>query len=339
MFFYIAPYIFLVALYFTGRALNVPYRLFFFAGCIPAFLLVCLRGNVGTDTASYIGILDNISLLSVGESLEGGGEYGFIFFSKVLLDAGLSSRMVLVVIATLVCLLFYMAFSNSIYSALIGVLLVYPIFFYDMSMNGLRYGIAFCLAKIAFDKFDVGKFKSFFLILLAISFHYTAILVYMGLLAKRLNIKYFFWAFILGGVFLSLTKNYLSVKFISYQDVYSPGGGAGLSLLLLSLLIYLASMLVFARDKLYLSSLFLLCALSFILAGYTYAGLRFQSLFLFVFICALPSLIERKNNISNLFFVAMFVVGFLGFLFRARNMMDGYGDSPFIPYHFIWDIK
>lgn len=50
-------------------------------GMLPLFLLVVLRGEVGTDTSNYINIISQISAPGASEGIE----FGFIYLVKALL--------------------------------------------------------------------------------------------------------------------------------------------------------------------------------------------------------------------------------------------------------------
>ena len=54
-----------------------------FFSLLPLILLVILRGNVGTDTASYLSIVNEIS----ASGSVAGIEYGFIYLVKALLTS------------------------------------------------------------------------------------------------------------------------------------------------------------------------------------------------------------------------------------------------------------
>ena len=69
------------------------YKLLFFVSLIPATLVVILRGLVGTDTETYISILDQ-SIFSIKENARGIEPF-FLFFAKIRHYFDLNSQYVL----------------------------------------------------------------------------------------------------------------------------------------------------------------------------------------------------------------------------------------------------
>jgi hypothetical protein len=307
---------------------------------IPAFFIVVLRGDVGTDTASYIRIINDISNQTNG----GGGntevELGFEFVARLLLSLGFSSKAVVVAFSWSICGLMILAFSQTKEDTLIFALLIFPIFFYDMTMNGLRYGIAFCFAKIAYDAIESSKKKTFVITaLLSVSFHMSGFVLLVLLMARKFSIKYMVVGGVFAGVLLLIFMERLLFKLSAYGDLQAPSGLSGLAPLLLFTLIFASAIVMSFKDLKYLTFLFLLEVAFFILAKFSYAGLRFQFLTLFALICTLPrcAVMHSPNKIT--FLALVFFIGILGFASKSRNMIDGTdtGESPFIPYQFFWE--
>ena len=78
--------------------------------------------------------------------------------------------------------------------------------------------------------------------------------------------------------------------------------------------------------------------LSFLLTKVSYAGLRFQLIFLF----ALILLIKQEQNIitdKRSFFKFMFFIGLIGFMITMKNItfIDEEAESTYVPYRFFWE--
>lgn len=343
MIFYTIPYLFLLAFFTCGVNYKVKNYYLLFFGLLPAFLLVIFRANVGTDTVSYLQILDSIAI-SQGdvEASKEDLEFGFETLARCLLNLNLTSRFTLGVLSGLACILLLPAFARSREDAIVFVLLVFPVFFYDMTMNGLRYGIAFCLAKIAYDASERGEKICFSTaIFLAVSFHASSVLLLIILLARRISFKYLALGVAVSAMVVFFYYERLLFKFSAYEGLYSPSIFSGLAPLLIFLLVYIAVSLCSIRNLLYFSFLLLLEIIFFILAKFSYAGLRLQFLVLFALFCSLPSAAILYSRKRNVFLVMIFFVGLFGFATKSRNMIDdmGQGDSPFVPYRFVWEVK
>jgi len=339
---YIAPYLYLMITLGLGKIAGLENRYLLLLCLVPAVFIVVLRGDVGTDTASYMRIIDSFSTETIG----GGGtsevEIGFEYISKFLLFIGLSSKAVVIFISWCVCALVAYAFSRTKDDIIIFVLLVFPIFFYDMTMNGLRYGLSFCLAKIAYDAIEDNKKKTFAIMtLLSISFHLSGFVLLVMLMARKLSFKHLVIGGLCACILLVVFLDRLLFKFSAYGDLEAPSGLSGLAPLLLFALIYISMIVMSFKDVAYLTFLFLLEIAFFILAKFSYAGLRFQFLTLFVLLCTLPRCAVMHSRNRTMFLCLVFFIGILGFVSKSRNMIDGIdsGESPFLPYKFYWESK
>ncbi|MFT0545089.1 EpsG family protein [Allopusillimonas ginsengisoli] len=310
----------------------------------PAILLAIFRGDVGTDTANYISIFDAWSHNVEPVAGSANVEIGFFLLSQFFLWLGLSSRWVLGVCSFLVCILLITAFSRSREDAIVFLCLVFPIFFYDMSMNGLRYGLAFCLAKMALDQLDARRKGAFLILLLiALSIHISAIGLVLLLQSKKIVSRGFYFVAGAGSllILVFLIWDRLMNKVDAYGALQSPGELSGLAPLLIFCMVCALSLVTNFREKYYLLFLFVMELGCFILARYSYAGLRLQLLVLFALFCYLPTIRFLSSRNKEIFIFGIILVGALGFLSMYKNMLAsaGTGDSPFIPYHYVWDVK
>ncbi|KFG93577.1 hypothetical protein GQ56_0131050 [Burkholderia paludis] len=116
------------------------------AGIAPAAAFAVLRGRTGTDTASYQDIVAGVwsgNLKFVPRT----HEPGFVWLVRALEWVGHDPRIATAILSLLIVI----AFGRTVKDASVFATLVFPLFFYDMAMSGLCYGLAFCAAKIASD--------------------------------------------------------------------------------------------------------------------------------------------------------------------------------------------
>lgn len=343
MIFYTVPYIIVLSASFLSLLAKAKNSSLIVLAMFPAFLIVVLRGDVGTDTASYIQILDSIrELMNHGSLIYDEVEVGFNVTSAFILSLGYSSRSAVLIISGFLCLLSIFAFTRSRNDALVFSFLILPVFFYDMSMNGLRYGIAFCLVKIAIDALEQRKnYLSALFLICALSFHVSALILFSLLILRSINAKLIVVLFLLGLLGGVVASDRLMLKLSVYSNLTSPGELSGLYPLLIFILIYLTSVFGSRKDFWYLSLLLILEFLFFLMARFSYAGLRLQFLTLFALCCSVPSLGVMHGRWRQVFLLGLMLVGLLGFAGKLRNMNDGIGvgESPFLPYHFFWEAR
>lgn len=348
MFLYIFPYfyilVFSLILYYSNIKSVKAWQLFVLL--LPAILVFVLRGNVGTDTYNYLALLDDY--MHYGESLAK-YEPGFEFLGKTLTYIGLSPRIALATIGLITTLILCKTYAASKWQMLIFTLLVFPLFFYDFTMNGIRYGLSFSLATIAVDLIYRKKYRSAIIWgLIAFSMQYSSLLVILpfmaGLVKKRYIVIFIILlvsAFLLSPDLFSLIADRLAGKRDAYSEIFAPSIFSGLAPLSIVLIMYL-SFLCF-NGKSYsrlIHVIFLLEVLSFIMAKFTYAGLRFQGVFMYCMILYL------KNNLESIqphyfrkylyVFIILSIIGMLIFMKNISIVVSG-DLSPFLPYSFFWE--
>lgn len=136
--------IFYVAVLLTGgcRALKIG----ILVGMLPMVAVALLRGNVGTDTAYY---LYQIRAVSAAGALT--GIFEPLFEVVVLCLSGLydDPRIVLVLFGALTTVILAAGGVTLERRPWIFGLAIIPQFYFDMTMNGIRYGIAFSFVYLA----------------------------------------------------------------------------------------------------------------------------------------------------------------------------------------------
>ncbi len=347
MLYYIIPYLLLL----FGTLLVKNYKLQKQSGIFllylflaPAILLVILRGDIGTDTLQY---LRHFAGLSTDYYINA-YEPGFNILTSFINLFGFNDHFDLAIIALLTTYLLCKSYCDSKESILLFSVLLFPIFFYELTMNTLRAGLAFALATVAIDYLFRKKYFLFSVLsILAISMQYSAFLIIVVFIIFKLRTRYLIallvflsLLFTVGLGFLTDNIEYLYNKQDAYKDIVSPSATSGLVPLCLFLLIF-SSFIAYSskqRSNNILILIFVLEILSFALAKISYAGLRFQLLFLFTLILFIKQeqhLIVKKES----FFRILFILGLIGFLVTLKNItaINEDAEAWFVPYRFFWN--
>lgn len=342
MLFYIAPYCILVILTILLFKLKIKKLGFLlFVALFPAYLLVILRGNVGTDIELY---LTYFSYVHEGSVSPFKFEPGFTLLSEIISFFTLNNRLSINIISSITTILLVLNFSKKKFDILIFSFLIFPFFYYDMTMNGLRYGLSFSLAAISIQNlFDKAYVKSFLWGLVAVSIQYSSIIIFLPFLLSYLNKKQLI--FLIGIVVLISSSlfsvEYFKNKVMAYGQLYSPSILSGLSTLIPSVLLLVTVSLYHQKvlkTKVFYY-LFIMIVFAYFLTFVTYAGLRIQTTVLFVVILYFKVVFENLKKNQNLYFI-IFILGLFGMAFRLRNFitLNPEISTPFIPYHFFWQI-
>lgn len=347
MFFYILPYLFILFIslnLFYSRIKKIKFW-YLLILILPALLVAVLRGNVGTDSFFYLGLFEDYR--HYGES-RARYEPGFEMLGKALMGIGLTPRAGVAMVAVLSTLLLCWAFSKTKNQMLLFALILFPLFYYDFTMNGIRYGLSFTLATVGIDSLYRKKYTAFAVwSLLALSMQYSAVLVFIPFVSVLIKKKYILAiAVLLGGVFLLFPEYFafitdrISGKRDSYSQIYAPSITSGLAPLLVVAALYI-NYLWFNRGRKVskvIHIIFLCEIASFVLAKFTYAGLRFQGAFMFAMIVFLKNnsekIVKIKKYSGNL--VLLSIMSILLFVKNITTVVEG-ELTPFLPYKFYWE--
>ncbi|MDD2495122.1 MAG: EpsG family protein [Tissierellia bacterium] len=151
--------------------------------------------NVGNDTISYVSFFkvlsnDSIDILEVNFF-----EKGFILYNVIINKIFSDYRALLLISSTLISIPIFLEIYKKSYNIWLSTMLYINLMFFFNSMNIMRQFIAlsivFCFLKyVEQRKF----FKFLFGVLLASTFHQTAIIaiVYYFIYDKKMNLKHFF---------------------------------------------------------------------------------------------------------------------------------------------------
>lgn len=350
MIYYIFPFFYTIffslILYISNKKYIKGWHIFILM--LPAILVFVLRGNVGTDTYYYLALLDDYKYY--GESAAS-FEPGFEFFGKTLTYLGFSPRIALAVISLITTIILCKAYAASKRQMLVFILLVFPLFFYDFTMNGIRYGLSFSLATLSVDSLYRKKYRTAFIWgLISFSIQYSSLFVILPFVFALVKKRYIiFFTMILVGLFVqnpelfSLITDRVAGKRDSYSEIFSSSVFSGLMPLIIVFLMYVG-FLKFGEKKnsKLIHMILLLELLSFVLAKFTYAGLRFQGVFMYCMIIYLKNNIDyvEARHMNKIIYYLLFIC-LLGILILIKNIsVNVDGDmSPFLPYKFFWEEK
>lgn len=312
---------------------------------VPMFVLIAGRGMVGTDSAIYVQTFDIIRYQGF---LASNFEPGFSLLVELLTWAFRDSFYILIFLGSLTALIMLIAGLLLERTPLLFTTIVMPYFLFDMTINGLRYGLSFAIVALGAAALSRGWFKAFAACcIMAASIQVSSVLLAVGLWALiEARVKTFIGAAIgLVGV-LVLFGSYLDDKVSQNTEITGLGGLSGIIPLLTTIIVVAA---VRFSDRKVLDSrlpIFAILAMqiaSFALARYYYAGLRFQSLFLFLLYLFI-AMAARKSTVKissdRLITCALMITLALSSLSRLTNFSDDTsGLSPFNPFYFQSELK
>lgn len=337
MIIYVLAYAYSIIALLLFRNVFKPRFLYFIVTLVPLFA-VLLRGLVGTDTQSYIDIIGLID-----KDIDASVEIGFYLTTKLLLIFTSDALLITKILALWMFINFGLFFGKSKERIFVYTLLVMPLFFFDMYMNGLRYGVAYSFALLAYDQQQKkNNVRFLILIALAISFHISSIILVALMFANYLryiNGKSLIIIAAIIGVFTFFFKDRILLKLMQYSSIESPSALSGIMPLLIFILTVGLVVVSAKKQSVFFIISALCCAevLSFVMSRYSYMGMRIQFIIILVLFCKLPELIYLKLQAC----LVMLFISLLCFTGRYRNMADEYGNgpSPFMPYHYYWEVR
>ncbi len=315
--------------------------------------IAVLRGDVGTDTATYESIVSNIRHMSwygyTWYEVKFGMEPGFVTLAGVLTMVTESDQIavrLLALIFTGALLLFVQRADRDELFLLMAFIL--PAFFYMYTMNGLRIGIAslFLLFSVQIIRRQK-ELESTVTAFLSLLFHYSTLIANFILWAARrrwLNLSsLLFWVLMVTCIIAAILmiREYFLHKMELFSDLESPSSISGLPnvLVMAVLLIALNFSNLPLRERLKLMIIGGVMALAFFgLARYSRAGLRLLNVLAFVFPLAILSAYgQNRLPMDNAVRGGVFAGGLLSATaFYLRILFDpGGGLTPWLPYEML----
>lgn len=318
----------------------------YITGLIYISLIVILRGNVGTDTGNYESIISGIYFDSF---LYQPTEIGFNFSVVLLKLTGISSSAIILRLLTAVYMFLLFLIIREAKANFQQIILIFfiPATVFVFSMNALRLGISINLFILALLFFKRNRILFYSFLLLSISFHVTIVLVMplffifqKNSIRKLLSI---FFLLFLAIIFFVIFHQHIGNKLELYSDYSSPNPYSGLSSVLsfMMLIPFIWTYPTNSRYKIFFVSVMtMLITISFVIAKFSYAGLRMLQLYvlfspiIFVYMSNIKYGTQQLKKHS--FWLLLFAT-FIYTLFILKNFFDS-SDSPygFIPYSFIF---
>lgn len=336
MIYYITPYFISLITLFFHRFNQKYYRLIFLIFLTPSFFIAIFRGLTGIDTPTYLRIIENLSIDDFQEKYS--TEPGFYLLSYSINYFTKNNVITLSIITALFCSIFYFAFSKNKRSIFICCSLIFPYFFFDMSMNGIRYGFSFCLAVIALNNRENKYFIPF--VISSLLFHSSSIFIFLFLEFSK-KIKGNFLKIALFSIFalsfFALNIDYLSEKFGQYLNYSTPNESSGISSVITTLLISFIYLTFIRNNNLLVILLLVTTAFGYIVSQYSYAGLRILNIINFIAMISIIYNTDENTKYSFLLNTSLISTGLICFSFKMRNFLNpGDSEAPFIPYLFMW---
>ncbi|WP_287941471.1 EpsG family protein [Sphingopyxis sp.] len=340
---YLFCYAIIVAALLAGLIFN-RLRLAAIVAFIPMFLLIMQRGLVGTDSAVYVQEFDVIRYRGL---LASAFEPGFTLIVEILSWFMSDPFQILIFLGATTAIIMFAASMMLERSPLLFMTVILPYFMFDMSMNGLRYGLAFSVVALGTVGLMRGRLHLFIACaVIATSIQITAALLAFSLWALvEARIRTFAGVAIGIALAFYLFGDYIEGKVSDNEDIVGLGGLSGLAPLAISLII-IASLKSKGRDivdkHLALLAIIVMQIIAFAISRYYYAGLRLQAVFLFLLYLYTVVMIDRSSiEASKAFFLrwSLVLAALLSSASRLKNFNDDvFGPSPFNPYYFADDL-
>ncbi|WP_425074102.1 EpsG family protein [Sagittula sp. S175] len=316
--------------------------------CLLFTAMAALRGSVGTDTYTYRVMID-FFLRGYTLALEPGFLFSANLLSYLTTDPDVLVNLFAVVFFGAVLVFI----RRATYNELVYLFAYFaPLYFIGYSMNGLRIGLATVFFLLFFQCFQRRQWIWAGLLgAVAFLFHFSILVAFAVLwLFPSGNMRRRALLF-RAGAFLALIGALFGIqgylleqidRYSSADTLGASGGAAGLSgVIKFALFLPFTFWLPLRRSHLVqmAAAAFLAIGLSFMLARFSYAGLRFMDIFLWVIPLTYVARLKLGQQMGSTFLFGLGLAGYIGALFTLRNFFasQGLGESPFIPYHFIWD--
>lgn len=347
---YLTLWLVLYCLVGTVAVRAIPHRVTAVIGTMAFGFFAVFRGDVGSDT---VGVYQGTArILSSGGFGASHMEPGFRALLYAFVRWTDSPQLAVSGIA-LVFTALLLAFAVRAYKAESWYLfaLFIPALFFQLGFNGERIGIACAVLLLSAQCYRLGQTRlSKVLFWGSLLFQYSSLVVlaYTLLVESKMRTRRFILTSLATlcavTVFAYFAHAYVLAKYMLYvlSGYQSPGPLSGLSQIAIVAII-LAGLRYFRlepqvrRRMLWVTTA--LCVTFWGISQYSYAGLRLLDLVAF----ALPYSLLRAMAKGDAMFTSraklVFVLaGFVGAAFYFRNMLlePAGAQSPFIPYHFIW---
>lgn len=223
------------------------------------FLLMWLLWGWNTNNGDYANYRDAFESIQNVSLYETGYEFGYSVINYLFSSLGFSFQGFLIVYSFIILSLIYTYFINNPYPAIMSaVYLVIFVMEYVFVRNYMTDALFFMLLLVSFSDTEFKFLKSLGLIILAASFHTTAVvyLLFLLIYVKQLDTKKIFFAIIGGIVFLVSTYTIL-LSFIDNELIlgkieyyYSEDKPIGPAIAHISIIAIISLFLYYRKDML-----------------------------------------------------------------------------------------
>lgn len=347
---YLVLWLVLYCLVGTVAARALPHRAAAIVAIAAFGFFTIVRGNVGTDTFTVYQPMAS-ALMSQGfgaNNLEPGFRallYGLVHWtgSPQLAVSGVAMTFTAL-------LLVFAARAYKVESWYLFALFV-PALFFQLGFNAERVGIACAVLLLSVQCYRLGQSRtSEALFWGSMLFQYSSLVVltYTLLIESKMRTRRFVLttAVVLCAVtaFAYFAYTYVLAKYTLYVEsgYQSPGAFSGLSQIVVVAIVLTGLRYFRLKPQLRRRTLWVtvtLCTMFWGISQYSYAGLRLLDLIAFALPYSLLRATARGDAVLTSRAKLVFVLaGFVGAAFFFRNMLlePAASQSPFIPYHFIW---
>ena len=315
---------------------------------IASVLFAGLRGNVGTDTFVYKTFFNTLWRTDVlaDQGLKFAFEPGFVLFSQIIKSIYDNDQFYIFSLSCLFGFLFF-RLLREIEEKDMFFLFYMSSFYIMFNLNLMRFGIAMILSGIAF--LSKNNRKKIIYLLLAFSFHFSAIFIGFFFIKKNQIIKYIF-VFLL--IFF-LTINFIESKINSYLVyflLFSNPFQFELTILLEIVVMYL--LITWNNISIKLNNLIFCIFLYFTFRTFGFlTDIVSRLSYVFGFTIYLSFYVNKLNLRSRqliMFLVLFYTYRTLAFVNNSDGAMDNllsnetgmsslYSQTKWLPYKFFWE--
>lgn len=220
-------------------------KIYLFVSFLQLFILsVCKDFSVGQDTNNYLYGFNRISELGIKSVIELGWEPGYVILNIIIDRLGLGFRGLIVIISLFTYFSFYIFIKKYSPIKWLSVILFVAFGYYYGTLHILRQTVALSIILYSYDYIICRNTRRFiFCVLMAASFHYTAILflfTYFFWSNKRLTLTKFtiiyLICYLVGAILINFLLNTalgIVARYEEYKIAAVSGEGYGMLILLL----------------------------------------------------------------------------------------------------------
>lgn len=321
--------------------------------CLLLFPLAFRSKYVGTDTLNYY---EKFYLLanSTHPWEYDFTEPGYVLLNKIIADFNYDAPVVIFTVALITLVSFFVFIWRYSPSYLLSLSILCGLSYYSLMYNTIRQFFAMGIVYLALH-YLLNKRTLIYvlLVILAISFHYSAIIFFLSYILIRYNYKYhiaiFYWLLSLLFIIPSFSNSLLSnISYILPNQKYQVYIDSGLEdtpisirfvLNQLMAILFIAMIWINRENKFDTKTTALLyltlfgCLLDNVLFNIGAVG-RISLYFQVISIVSIPILIKRSFDLKSYYIVYIFLfIMFTTAYFRSITLQA----SGFAPHAFIWD--